>query len=118
LEGAAWRSLLPLFEGAVPEDWPQTFFGQFCGTEYFYTQRIVTDKRFKYVFNAFDFDELYDLENDPYEMENLDRDPDYEEVKRRLIGEMWEWVGRTQDIINHPYPTVELVPYGPMGWDK
>ncbi|MEA3345043.1 MAG: sulfatase-like hydrolase/transferase [Chloroflexota bacterium] len=29
------RSLVPLFEGATPDDWPQTFFGQFCGTEYY-----------------------------------------------------------------------------------
>jgi arylsulfatase A-like enzyme len=118
LEGTAGRSLLPLFEGTVPNDWPQTFFGQFCGTEYFYTQRIVSDKRYKYVFNAFDFDELYDLESDPHEMVNLDRNPEYEGVKRRLVGEMWEWVERSQDIINHPYPTVELVPYGPIGWEK
>jgi len=107
------RSLVPLFKGSTPDDWPQTFFGQFCGTELYYTQRIVRDKRYKYVFNGFDFDELYDLEEDPYEMRNLASDPGHEGVKRRLIGEMWRWVERTDDVLFNPYPSVALVPYGP-----
>ncbi|HIE51284.1 MAG TPA: DUF4976 domain-containing protein [Armatimonadetes bacterium] len=108
------RSLLPLFEGVVPEDWPQTFFGQFCGTEYYYTQRIVRDKRYKYVFNGFDFDELYDLQRDPWEMENLAAEAEYESVKQRLIQEMWQWAHLTDDVIFNQYPTVALVPWGPM----
>jgi len=108
------RSLLSLLKGSVPSDWPQTSFGQFCGTEYYYTQRIVWNKRYKYVFNTFDFDELYDLKEDPYELKNLSNDPKYQEVKKELIGEMWKWVDKTDDVIISPYPTTALVPYGPM----
>ena len=108
------RSLLPIFEGSVPEDWPKTFYGQFLGTEYYYTQRIIRDHQYKYVFNAFDFDELYDLQNDPYEMKNLAFDPAYEDAKKRLIEEMWRWALRTDDIIFNSYPSVALVPYGPQ----
>ena len=32
---------------------------------------MIIDKKFKYVFNAFDFDKLYDLETDPGETVNL-----------------------------------------------
>ena len=108
------RSLLPIFEGSIPEDWPKSFYGQFLGTEYYYTQRIIRDHRYKYVFNAFDFDELYDLQKDPYEMRNLAFDPEYEDVKRRLIEEMWRWAEKTDDIIFNAYPSVALVPYGPQ----
>ncbi|RLI02151.1 hypothetical protein DRO38_04285 [Candidatus Bathyarchaeota archaeon] len=112
------RSLLPIFEGSVPEDWPKSFYGQFLGTEYYYTQRIVRDHRYKYVFNAFDFDELYDLRSDPYEMKNLAFDSEYEDVKRRLIEEMWRWAEKTDDIIFNSYPSVALVPYGPQSVKK
>ena len=108
------RSLLPIFEGSVPEDWPKSFYGQFLGTEYYYTQRIIRDHQYKYVFNAFDFDEIYDLRSDPYEMRNLAFDPAYEDVKRRLIEEMWRWAEKTDDIIFNAYPSVALVPYGPQ----
>ncbi len=114
LEAVAGRSILPLLKGEVPGDWPATFFGQFCGTEVYYTQRIVSDKRFKYVFNAFSFDELYDLEADPHEMKNLAQDASYEPVKKRLIGEFWRWVERSDDVLFESYPTVALVPYGPQ----
>jgi arylsulfatase A-like enzyme len=107
------RSLLPIFEGETPEDWPRSFYGQFLGTEYYYTQRIVRDHRFKYVFNGFDFDELYDLGEDPFELRNLAFDPAYEDVKKRMIEEMWRWAEKTDDIIFNPYPSVALVPYGP-----
>jgi len=113
LEGTHGRSIVPLLRGATPSDWPQTFYGQFTGTEYYYTQRIVRDARYKYVFNGFDFDELYDLEEDPHEITNLAQDPSYEDVKRRLVDALWEWVGKTEDVIFNPYPTVALVPYGP-----
>ncbi|MEA3345042.1 MAG: DUF4976 domain-containing protein [Chloroflexota bacterium] len=78
------------------------------------TQRIVRDERYKYVFNGFDFDELYDLQEDPYEIENLASDPAHEGVKRRLIDETWRWVERTEDVIFNSYPSVALVPYGPV----
>jgi choline-sulfatase len=112
------RSLLPIFEGETPEDWPKSFYGQFLGTEYYYTQRIVCDHRFKYVFNGFDFDELYDLRDDPFELRNLALDPAYEDVKRKLIEEMWRWAEKTDDIIFNPYPSVALVPYGPQSIRK
>jgi N-sulfoglucosamine sulfohydrolase len=36
-------------------------------------------------------EELYDCENDPYEMHNLADNPDYEEVLERLRAELDEW---------------------------
>lgn len=107
-------SLFEIFKGEHPERWRKTFYGQFLGTEYYYTQRIVRDKRYKYVFNGFDIDEFYDLQKDPYEMKNLIEDHSYDEIKRYLIGELWEWAKKTDDILFNPYPTVALIPFGPL----
>jgi arylsulfatase A-like enzyme len=108
------RSLVPIFEGKPPDDWTKTFFGQFLGTEYYYTQRIIRDQRYKYVFNGFDFDELYDLQEDPYEIKNLANNSDYDNVKKHLLKEMWRWCEKTDDIMFNSYPSVALVPFGPM----
>ncbi len=69
------RSLRPLF--AVPQrtDWEDVAFCQYYGGEFLYTQRMVITERFKYVFNGFDRDELYDFATDPHEMVNLVDDP-------------------------------------------
>jgi arylsulfatase A-like enzyme len=39
-------------------------FGLFC-------QRMIRDRKYKYIWNAADTDECYDLQNDPHEMYNL-----------------------------------------------
>ena len=71
----AGASLLPLMQGQTPDNWRDAVFTQCNGVELYYSQRSVKTKEFKYVFNGFDDDELYDLRNDPHEMRNLARDP-------------------------------------------
>ena len=41
--------------------------------------------------------ELYDLENDPYEFENLEEDPDHAEAARRLKKRLLQWRISTKD---------------------
>jgi len=109
------RSLLPFLRGEEPPDWPQDFFGQFTGTEYYYTQRILRTRDFKLVFNGFDFDELYDLRSDPFEMRNLAHDPAYEEVKCKLYRRLWDRMIEVDDpLVAVHYPTVALATYGPF----
>ena len=81
--------------------------------ELYYTQRIVATKSHKYVYNGFDFDELYDLEKDPLEMVNVVDKPEYQEVKRELVRKMWHFAAQEQDMIFNPYGTVALAPWGP-----
>jgi arylsulfatase A-like enzyme len=56
-----------------------------------YSQRMIRDKNYKYIWNCTDIDELYDLENDPYEMRNLVGTEGSEEIlaayRRRLYEE-------------------------------
>jgi len=68
---------------------------------------------FKYVFNGFDQDELYDLCNDPDEMYNLADEPAYGEVKRAMCARMWRFAYEEDDAAINPYITVGLAPYGP-----
>ena len=42
-------------------------------------------------------EELYDLLNDPYEMENLADRSDAQEVKRQLAASLEEWMIETSD---------------------
>jgi len=117
LEGAHGRSIAPLLRGEAPEDWPDDLFLQFTSTEYYYTQRIINDGRLKYVFNGFDFDELYDLQEDPGETVNLARDPAHAGEIERLCEGMWAWFQRAEDVMECPYPTIALLPRGPEGLD-
>ena len=68
------------------------------------SQRMVRTDRWKYVYQPNDIDELYDLHEDPYEMNNLITNKNYsdrrDKMKARLIGWndktndmfMWHWV--------------------------
>ncbi len=112
-EGIAGRSIVPFLQGEMPIDWRMAHCTQFNGVELYYTQRAIWTHTRKYVYNGFDFDELYDLEKDPHEMVNLSEHPAYVDVKRDLIKQMWETSLAEQDIISNGYWTVALAPYGP-----
>ncbi len=86
------RSLLPLLVNPHTEAWEDVAFCQYYGGEFLYTQRMVITPRSKYVFNAWDFDELYDLENDPNELRNVVDAADYgvarDELRELLYAQM------------------------------
>lgn len=107
------KSLVPFLRNEEPSDWRDAQYTQCNGVELYYTQRSVTTKEFKYVYNGFDFDELYDLQNDPHEMVNIADHPDYQDAKHELVRKMWQFAAQEEDIIFNPYGTVALAPWGP-----
>ncbi len=109
----AGASFVPFLRGASPETWRDAIHTQCNGVELYYTQRSVMTRDFKYVFNGFDIDELYDLRRDPHEMWNVSDDPAYAEVKRELVGRMWRFAYEEDDTAINNYITVGLAPYGP-----
>ena len=99
------RSLVPLVDGETPDDWPDSVYCESHGEVWGYSsQRMVRTEQWKYVYQPHDLDELYDLEADPAEMNNLVNDPEHADVldgmKARLIGWndatndmfQWKWV--------------------------
>ncbi|MBN2391454.1 MAG: sulfatase-like hydrolase/transferase [Anaerolineae bacterium] len=109
----AGASLLPFLQDETPAAWRDAIHTQCNGVELYYTQRSVMTRDYKYVFNGFDQDELYDLHVDPHEMRNVSDDPTYAEVKRELCGRMWRFAYEEDDTAINPYITVGLAPYGP-----
>ena len=108
------RSLLPFLHGENPEDWRDAHYTQLNGVELYYSQRSVQSKQYKYVYNGFDLDELYDIQNDPQELINLAADPNFDAVKRELVRKMWQFAEQEQDErIFNGYGTVALAPWGP-----
>jgi choline-sulfatase len=97
------RSLAPLFEDPNRADWPDDILCAYYGGEFLYTQRIAINRRYKYIFNGFDFDELYDLERDPGEIRNVVDTPEYRRQTGDMRQRLWAMMNRFED----PYGDVK-----------
>ena len=95
-------------------------FAEFHGQRLAYTQRIVWRGRYKYVFNGFDRDELYDLETDPHELTNLAALPEHAGLAREMAAAMWREVRRTGDATlgDAQYGMFRFAPVGPEAEPK
>ena len=71
-----------------------TYNGQQFGL---YNQRMVRSRKYKYIFNLTDVDELYDMEKDPYELCNQVHNPEYEEVRWQMRCQLCEELTKCQD---------------------
>jgi len=93
-------SLLPLLRGESGADQAperRELFLEEHGNFFNFTLRAVADGRHKLVWNAYDFDELYDLEDDPHERRNLARDPAHAQTYQRMCDLLWTWMARVDD---------------------
>ncbi|MDD7463115.1 MAG: sulfatase-like hydrolase/transferase [Anaerococcus sp.] len=70
---------------------------QLAGHFVYFEQRMWQRKDYKLVFNASDVCELYDMKNDPGELNNLFYDENYKEIKKELLNEMREEMKRLSD---------------------
>jgi len=89
--------LQPLMENPRRGDWRDQILGAYYGGEFLYTQRIAITSRFKYVFNGFDYDEMYDLEKDPDEIHNVVADAGYAKWTDDMRARMYEMMGQFHD---------------------
>ena len=90
-------SLVPLLTDPDGTDWRDEAYAEFHGQRYFYTQRILWRDHLKFIMNAYDFDEMYDLEADPAELNNVADDPAYTEQKEEMLKGIWRNIHATGD---------------------
>lgn len=67
------------------------------GSRFRLTQRILWEGPWKFVFNGFDYDELYNLDTDPGEIENLINDPDHQSRADAMMSKIWKRITETGD---------------------
>ncbi len=89
-DGLDAASLMPILRGEREAVHGDAVFMEFHGHQGPYTQRLARTRNGKYVFNAPEFDELYDLADDPGEMRNLVDDAS----RADLLREMRELLAR------------------------
>jgi arylsulfatase A-like enzyme len=76
----------------------QDIFSAYHGNQLgLFSQRMVRDRRWKYVWNATAEDELYDLHSDPGEITNRAADPECVEELARLRSRLLVWMEQTED---------------------
>lgn len=96
------ENLLPLFDGAQ-ENGRTDILCMYMGNQFgLFSQRMVRDRRWKYVWNAVAEDELYDLATDPGELRNLAFDPAHRAELNRLRHRLVAWMEAIDDsLLNH-----------------
>ncbi|OUC08727.1 hypothetical protein RY27_07225 [Litorilinea aerophila] len=111
-ETFAGQDLLPLARGEADEA-RTDIFATYHGNQFgLYSQRMVRDRRWKYVWNATAEDELYDLEADPGEIHNRAADPACRQELARLRGRLLAWMEATGDRLLNPWTRRQLVGSG------
>jgi arylsulfatase A-like enzyme len=107
------RSLMPFLGSSGAVVWDDTIYCMTNGNELYGIQRLIRSKGLKYVYNGFDFDELYDLENDPGEQHNLIHDPEWELCVADMCAKIWAFGHDHGERAINPYIAVALAPVGP-----
>ena len=77
------RSILPLFREESPA-WRTHLMTQTHGHYTTHLGRALITDQYKYIYNENDMDELYDLKNDTFEMNNLINNENYSEILKTM----------------------------------
>ncbi len=94
-EVTEWK-LLPRVK--VPADWRDSSFIEYHGNGLSgYYMRCVHTGRYKYVYQPCDMDELYDLETDPWELNNLVLDKSFHDLLLEMKKHLVAWMEKTKD---------------------
>ena len=112
IDGRSFAAVL-----ANPQDTSayQQGFAEYYGGRYIISQRLLWDGDWKFVHNGFDYDELYNLAADPYEMNNLAQDPAHAQELETMTRQMWQIVVESGDhsLFNTHYPSMRIAAAGP-----
>lgn len=103
------RSLAPALKGQ-PRQPRSDVLAMYHGNQFgLFTQRMVRNRQWKYVWNATDRDELYDLENDPAELVNRAAQDSSREVLAQMRRRLHQWMVETGDPLNNAWIRRQLL---------
>jgi arylsulfatase A-like enzyme len=90
-------------------------FAEYHGTRFTLQQRILWDGPWKFVFNGFDYDELYNLQDDPDELNNLAAEPDQRDRIKAMMAKIWSILIKTDDrsLLGTHYSPMRIGVIGP-----
>jgi arylsulfatase A-like enzyme len=96
------QSFLPLLKG-TSTTWRDKVFYEYYWEQAFPqtpTTFAVRSDKYKYItYNGvWDINELYDIEKDPYEMNNLIRNKQYDAIGMKLRSELYDWLEKTNGL--------------------
>ncbi len=109
-ESFVGNSLLPVMRQESRAGGRDDIFAAYHGNQFgLYTQRMVRDRRWKYVWNATAEDELYDLTRDPGELHNLAPCPESAAELARLRNRLLEWMEQADDPLLNRWVRAQLL---------
>ncbi len=92
------RDLLPIITKKDAE-WEEDLMCETHGHLTSRLGRLLVTERYKYIYNERDLDELYDIQEDPFELKNLISDENYSEILIDLKSRLQKWRDKTSDTI-------------------
>lgn len=93
------KSFVQLLKGDTTQWRTKIFYEYYWEYDFPMTPTIygVRSDNFKYIrhIGIWDYNELYDLENDPDEMHNLIENPEYASLVKSMAGDLFDWLKET-----------------------
>jgi arylsulfatase A-like enzyme len=112
-EGVEGKSLLPVIMGEQKDVRNSLF------TVYADVQRAVKNHRWKLIrYPKIGFTQLFDLKNDPYELNNLAEEAGYEAKTEEMMQLLQEWQTQTGDTLALTAENVEPREFDPSGFER
>lgn len=100
-----------MLRGESVEGWRDCVVSTYNGQQFgLYTQRMLRNHEWKYVWNTTDVDELYDLRNDPDELVNRISDPECAQIVADLRRKLYhELLGADDGLVKTPWMERQLL---------
>jgi arylsulfatase A-like enzyme len=115
ISGLDARTFAPVLTSPADTGDFQAGYAEYWGNRLYLTQRVYWEGPWKYVFNGFDYDELYNLADDPHELHNLACRPEHRDRVKSMMAAIWQRARATGDktLQGVHYHPLRLPPVGP-----
>ena len=105
------RSFLSILNNKPIKEFRENVVASYNGAQFgLFCQRMIRTKNWKYIWNLTDIDELYFLEKDPSELENLTDEKEYQEIQAKLKHDLYQYlIHHKDDILKQSWLTHQLI---------